>query len=134
MDLSDGLLSTAFTLAELNGLGITLREEKLPVSGPALGMARRFSIDPLRFAFGTGDWQVAYAIRPDDWRQLSRTSGPLSQLVSIGVFTEEHAGVCLVCKDGHTRPLHRIEQQHFLDTSADSGFLEYLLATPLFLG
>lgn len=132
MDLSDGLLSTAFTLAEANGLGITLREADLPIAARAIEIAHRFAVDPLRLAFGTGDWQIAYAVAPGDWERISATLASRGQMCAIGTFTAEHAGVTLACKDGRRRRLRRIEQQHFLESWADRGFLEFLLETPLF--
>ena len=133
MDLSDGLLGTVFTLAELNGLGVTLCEESLPISAPAIEMGHRFSVDPLRLAFGTGDWQIAYSVDPVEWQRQDRTSGTASRVSHIGTFTDDKAGIWLLCRDGHRRQLRRIEQQSFLETWADRGFLEYLLDTPLFV-
>jgi len=132
MDLSDGLLSTAFALAELNDLGITLREKDIPISRPAVEIARRFSVGPIRLAFGTGDWQIAYAVDPGAWQGLDPAAPIRKQVIPIGEFTDQHSDVWFECIDGQRRQLRRIEQQHFLETWADRGFLEYLLDTPLF--
>ena len=132
MDLSDGLLSTVFTLADLNCLGITIKESSLPISQAAVEVAHRFSVPPLRLAFGTGDWQIAYAVDPDQWRELPPTSRAHRQLYPIGEFTSD-AGVRLYGNDGRFRELCRIEQQHFAATSADRSFLDHLLQTSIFV-
>jgi len=129
MDLSDGLLSAMFDLAGTNGLGITLNEAAIPISARAADIARLFSIDPLRFAFGTGDWEIAFVLDQADW---TRIRGSCKSIHAIGVFTEDHSGVWLSRQNGEVRHLKRIEQEHFLTTSADRSFLEHLLETPLF--
>ena len=108
-----------------------LKESALPISTGALSIAHRLSVEPLRLAFGTGDWQIAYAIDPFQWEQLSNNSRVYHQLFPIGKFTKEF-GVCLACKDGTLRKLRRIEQEHFLDSCADRSFLDYLMEIPLF--
>lgn len=131
MDLSDGLLSTVFTLAEQSGLGINLKESAIPISQMTIAMAKRCSVEPLRLAFGTGDWQIAYSVSKDDWLRFSQTNQAEPVLYPIGEFTEK-PGIRMVCNDGQTRNLRRIEQEHFLDSWADRNFLQYLLETPLF--
>jgi thiamine-monophosphate kinase len=133
MDLSDGLLSAAFALAECNDLGITLRQRDIPLAPAAAEMARRFSVDPLRMAFGTGDWQIMYAIDPMEWQRLAPTEAIRTHVVPIGEFTSASGEIWLTCNDGRRRQLRRIEQQHFLETWADGGFLDYLVETPLFM-
>lgn len=130
MDLSDGLLCTLFTLAQTNGLGIDLYEKDLLIPHGVSLVAERFSVSALRLAFGTGDWQIAYAISEEDWSRTAKNAN--SPCRSVGKFTSSHLGVRLISGDGNSRKLRRIEQQHFLDSSADSSYLEYLLATPLF--
>jgi thiamine monophosphate kinase len=129
MDLSDGLLSTMFDLAAINGLGINLNEAAIPISARAADVARQFSIDPLRFAFGTGDWEIAFVLDQADWKRIQ---GSCQSIHAIGAFTGDHTEVRLTRQDGQVRPLKRIEQEHFLNTSADRSFLEYLLEAPLY--
>jgi thiamine-monophosphate kinase len=131
MDLSDGLLNALFLLSELNGLGIILDEEAIPISKLAVHLAHRFDILPLRLAFGTGDWQIVYAVDQNEWGKLLHKEEIVRSLHPIAEFTSE-PGVRLRSKEGEVVELMRIEQEHFSSASADRGFLDYLLKAPLF--
>jgi thiamine-monophosphate kinase len=130
MDLSDGLLNALFVLSEVNGLGIILDEAAIPISEIATEVADRFAVSPLRLAFGTGDWQIVYAVDRTAWGELAKEN-TVGELRAIAEFTSE-SGVRLRNKDGDLLELVCIEQEHFSPASADVGFLDYLLAAPLF--
>ena len=132
MDLSDGLLSTVFSLAEQSDLGIILKESAIPISTAAAEAANHYSVEPIRLAFGTGDWQIAYSIGKEEWTQLSLASQINPFIYPIGEFTAE-PGVRMECNDGQIRKLNRIEQEHFVDAWADRNYLRYLLEVPLFV-
>lgn len=131
MDLSDGLLSTAFGLANCNNLCVELEEDSIPFTPEAVSMASRFSVDPMRLALGTGDWQIAFVVDRNDWDALSPDSELRRRVRAIGRMTEG-SGVRLLRADASTTRFRRVEQESFVRTSADQQFLDVLLNEPLF--
>lgn len=131
MDLSDGLLSTAFGLAEANNLGVEIDEGAIPIAQEALSIASRFSVDPMRLALGTGDWQIAFAVDGDEWKRLPDDGEVKRRVRAIGRMTDK-SGVRLNRTDSSTRSFRRIEQESFVKASADQQFLDVLLKDPLF--
>lgn len=131
MDLSDGLLSAIFRLCELNNLGFVLNESALPISSCALNLAEHYSINPLKLAFGTGDWQIVYVLDRKEWERLLDTGSDITHVHAIGEFTNKQ-GVNLSTRQGPLRELVLFEQEHFRQSSADVEFLKCLLEAPLF--
>lgn len=70
-DVSDGLASEAWELAEASGLKVVLRERELPLSGSMAAYARRTGIDPLEWMlYGGEDYVLIGTVAAEDAEPL----------------------------------------------------------------
>lgn len=84
-DLSDGL-AEALNIFCAAGAGITLLEDTLPFHSLAVQAAAKFSISLWRFAFGVGDWVIAFVIRDKDADAFQLAAGKELDLFEVGRF------------------------------------------------
>jgi len=72
-DISDGLASEAWEIAEASGIGIVLREEDLPVAGELAAYARRCGRSPLDWMlYGGEDYALVGTIDAADEDEAKR--------------------------------------------------------------
>ncbi|WP_188434325.1 thiamine-phosphate kinase [Halopseudomonas salina] len=64
-DLSDGL-ADAIRIFCADGAGITLSEPNLPMNPLAKTASEKLRVPLWRFAFGVGDWAIAFVVRESD--------------------------------------------------------------------
>ena len=66
-DVSDGLASEAWEIAEASGISLSLRESQLPISGSMAAYAHRVQIDPLEWIlYGGEDYVLLGTISASD--------------------------------------------------------------------
>lgn len=120
-DLSDGLASELYEIAQASGCGALIRAERLPISPAVLALGRQLEMDPLQWAlYGGEDYELLFTIpggkgSPLKLRQLSRslekaTGTPLSM---IGRVFPSSAGVAMIGLEGETKPLFPEGYSHF---------------------
>lgn len=82
-DISDGLLTDAFHLAESSGLGIILYPEKIPLRRGA----------DLRSALSEGeDYELLFAVSPKDAEKLEKAWRFKTRLSELGIFSKSCKG------------------------------------------
>lgn len=120
-DISDGLASELYEIAQASGCGARIWVERLPISWATMEMARYLGTDPLAWAlYGGEDFELLLTIRggkgsPLRARKLAyslkrATGTPLSFIGRILPATE---GVGLVYPDGRVEQLKPCGYNHF---------------------
>ncbi|MES2927745.1 MAG: thiamine-phosphate kinase [Pseudomonadota bacterium] len=125
-DLSDGL-ADALDIFCGNGVGITLDESSFPMHTHAIDASKQGGTPLWRFAFGVGDWAIAYVVREEDAEQLLLEVGADLVLHEIGHFDD--SGKCLI-RDaaGVKHSIPRVINEHFRQRLEDEGtYMEELL-------
>ncbi|WP_217437468.1 thiamine-phosphate kinase [Paenibacillus sp. JMULE4] len=114
-DVSDGLASEAWEIAEASGVGIDLNEDQIPVAEELLSYAARVNRDPLDYIlYGGEDYQLVGTVPAEHAMELQaafKTAG--LPLYLIGCVNAEHQGVRLVRSSGGTLPLGKRGYNHF---------------------
>jgi thiamine-monophosphate kinase len=114
-DVSDGVASEAWEIAEASGMRLRLKEAQLPLSGDLVAYSRDHGIDPLEFVLyggedyvllGTADRQCELAMR-----ERFRSEG--IPLFIIGEVEEGVPGVVLETSTGATKPVGKRGYNHF---------------------
>ncbi|MFH1502279.1 MAG: thiamine-phosphate kinase [Candidatus Eisenbacteria bacterium] len=115
LDVSDGLSTDLWHMADESAVGLTLRESAVPVLPAAADVADRLGLDPSSVALASGEeFELVVALAASE---VERTEEHLSavtgtRLTRIGEITERGAGCVLVRKDGSTEPLGRSGYEH----------------------
>jgi len=115
IDVSDGLASEVWHLAEEGGVGIALSEQAIPIAPEAREVAGRLGVDPLVLALGSGEeFEIVVAIPPSEFERAAEhvaavTGTPLTR---IGEVVEGGDGCVLRRKDGSVEPLPRLGYEH----------------------
>ncbi|MGG1600904.1 thiamine-phosphate kinase [Paenibacillus naphthalenovorans] len=114
-DVSDGLASEAWEIAEASGVGIDLNEDQIPVAEELLSYAARVNRDPLDYIlYGGEDYQLVGTVPAEHAMELQaafKTAG--LPLYLIGCVNAEHQGVRLVRSSGGALPLGKRGYNHF---------------------
>lgn len=114
-DVSDGLASEAWEIAEASGVGIDLIEERIPVAGELMAYAEQTGKDPLDFIlYGGEDYQLVGTMPAEHAiaMQMKFKEAGL-QLYIIGYVNAETAGVRLVQSSGYAVPIEKKGYNHF---------------------
>jgi thiamine-monophosphate kinase len=115
IDVSDGLSSDARHIADESGVGITLREEALPVAPAAREIADRLGIDATKLVLGSGEeFELVVAIPPSEVERTAEHVAAVTgtKVTRIGEVTEASRGCSLVRSDGSSEPLARSGYEH----------------------
>ncbi|MGF7036185.1 thiamine-monophosphate kinase [Paenibacillus mucilaginosus] len=114
-DVSDGLASEAWEIAEASGVGMDLLEERIPLSDALCRQAAAAGKEPLDYAlFGGEDYELlgtAPAEHAPALQMKFKDAG--MPLYLIGVVTAEAGSVRLIRSDGDTVPLEKKGYNHF---------------------
>lgn len=114
-DVSDGLASEAWEIAEASGVRVQLHEAALPVAPVLREYAAEVERDPLEFVLGGGeDYALvgtAPASRADELLQALRHAGAAPAIV--GLVMEGTPGVELLRADGSIETVKKRGYNHF---------------------
>ncbi|MBP1153846.1 thiamine-monophosphate kinase [Paenibacillus sp. PvR052] len=114
-DVSDGLASEAWEIAEASGVGIDLIKDRIPVAEELLTYAMRVNKDPLDYIlYGGEDYQLVGTAPAEHFLELQMTFQAAGlPLYLIGYVNAEHQGVRLVHSGGSVVPLGKRGYNHF---------------------
>lgn len=105
IDISDGLASECFHLAEQSEIGIDVYEEKLPIDHTTYDQAREFNLDPTTCALNGGeDYELLFTIKQADFDKVKNDPN----ISIIGHCTSKNEGVNLITKSNNK---HAIQAQ-----------------------
>ncbi|WP_426449826.1 thiamine-phosphate kinase [Paenibacillus sp. S-38] len=114
-DVSDGLASEAWEIAEASGVGIDLLEERIPLSEALFKQAARAGKEPLDYAlFGGEDYELLGTVPAEQALALQmkfKEAGLALHL--IGYVTAEAGKVRLIRSSGDMVPLEKKGYNHF---------------------
>ena len=114
-DVSDGLASEAWEIADASGIGIDLIEDRIPIADELMSYAQQIQKDPLDFVlFGGEDYQLVGTMEAEHAisMQLKFKDAGLS-LHIIGYVNAETKGVRLVQSSGCVVPIEKKGYNHF---------------------
>lgn len=116
-DISDGLASEAWELAEASGCGIVLEEAQLPVPPELAAYASRTGADPLDWMlYGGEDYQLVGTVAAGEAERLAQLfaeAGLGFHPVGTASDTGGRPGVTLCRKDGSALPVGKKGYNHF---------------------
>lgn len=114
-DVSDGVASEAWEIAEASGVALALQRDKLPVSGSLAAYAGRSGNDPLEWIlYGGEDYVLLGTVQQHDaeaTKQAFNSHGLPFYL--IGLVEAGEPGVTLNTGGKHTVALHKRGFNHF---------------------
>jgi len=115
MDISDGLASEVHHIARENKVGVTLREDAVPIGYSTLLASRCLEFDPLEWALSGGeDFELVFAFPPESTdRVRDALSNAGGSMYIVGHITPETEGVVLVGSDGTKQSLSFKGYDHF---------------------
>jgi thiamine-monophosphate kinase len=115
IDVSDGLSTDVWHVAEESGVGIRLERDAVPIAPAAQEIGHQIGRDPLELALASGEeFELVAAIPPSE---LSRTVDHVeavagTEVTRIGEVVEAERGCTLVMGDGTEMPLERRGYEH----------------------
>ncbi len=118
IDISDGLGSEVWHIADESGVGIELWEAKIPVSPGATEVAKRLGLDDLDLAVSSGEeFELVVTVPPSEVDRAIEhvttvTGTPLSW---VGKVVAAGEGCRLERGDGTFEPLGRTGYEHLTD-------------------
>lgn len=102
IDVSDGLASELFHIAEQSKVGITIYEEKIPIDATTYNMARELDLDPTLTALSGGeDYELLFTIKQSDYNKLENHP----DFTVIGHVTKAEEGLHMISKGGQKHAL-----------------------------
>lgn len=102
IDVSDGLASEIFHLADQSKMGITIYEEKIPIDATTYNMARELDLDPTLTALSGGeDYELLFTIKQSDHKKIENHP----DFTVIGHVTKPDEGVNMISKGGQKHEL-----------------------------
>lgn len=114
MDISDGLSSSLYQLADLNNIGFEIIKEKIPISSFLLNQAEKnthLDVDCYSLHFG-GDYELLLTISPSKFEETKKTilkNG--GNLTEIGVVTKDKK--IQISEEGKIKTLQNKGYEHF---------------------
>lgn len=125
MDASDGVLDVLQTFAAA-GVRIELHLDSVPYHPFALACAAQTDIPLTQLIFGGGDWNILYAVSPEEAEKLVQDLGPELPLFQIGEVTAGE-GVWAVDRTGEYAPISGVVNEHFVNRIEDAtGFMDHI--------
>jgi thiamine-monophosphate kinase len=102
IDVSDGLASELFHIAEQSKVGLTIYEEKIPIDATTYNMARELDLDPTLTALSGGeDYELLFTIKQSDYNKIENHP----DFTVIGHITKAEEGVHMISKGGNKHEL-----------------------------
>jgi thiamine-monophosphate kinase len=100
IDVSDGLASELFHIAEQSKVGVTIYEDKIPIDATTYNMARE--LDPTLTALSGGeDYELLFTIKQSDYNKLENHP----DFTVIGHVTKAEEGLHMISKGGQKHAL-----------------------------
>jgi thiamine-monophosphate kinase len=113
IDISDGLSSELFHLAEESRLGAVIYEEQIPMSAKCVKLAPLLNRSPLSYALSSGEeYELLFTIDKREQTKIDRIKRQVNISV-IGEMVEKSRGVKLVQKTGSSKSLKKTGFVHF---------------------
>jgi thiamine-monophosphate kinase len=124
IDVSDGLSSEIYHLAEESRVGVRVHEAAIPVAPEAEAVARQAGRDPLGLALGSGEEFELVATIPAS--EVARAAEHLAAvtgtpLTRVGEVVGETQGCTLVRGDGTEVALPRVGYEHLAGEALRGG-------------
>ncbi|MES2655731.1 MAG: thiamine-phosphate kinase [Bacteroidota bacterium] len=102
IDVSDGLASELFHIADQSKVGITVYEDKIPIDATTYNMARELDLDPTLTALSGGeDYELLFTIKQSDYSKIENHP----DFTVIGHITKAEEGVNMISKGGNKHEL-----------------------------
>jgi len=102
IDVSDGLASELFHIAEQSKVGVTIYEDKIPIDATTYNMARELDLDPTLTALSGGeDYELLFTIKQSDYNKLENHP----DFTVIGHVTKAEEGLHMISKGGQKHAL-----------------------------
>lgn len=119
-DVSDGLASEAWEIAEASGATVRLYADRLPVHPELAAYCREVGASPRDWMFfGGEDYELVGAVPAGAWPELVRAAQAEGvALIAVGEVVAGDPGVLLV-EDGRERPLPKGGYNHFADEGTE---------------
>jgi thiamine-monophosphate kinase len=113
IDISDGLSSELFHLAEESHLGAVIYEEKLPISPKCVKLASLLNLSPLSLALSSGEeYELLFTINKRELIKLNRIGEKVIFSI-IGEMVDKRKGVSIIRKSGKVGSLKKSGFVHF---------------------
>jgi thiamine-monophosphate kinase len=113
IDISDGLSSELFHLTEVNHLGATIYEEKIPISPTCIKVGNLLKRSPLLWALSSGEeYELLFTMEKKKLPKLRKIKGRVKVSV-IGKMLDKKEGIFLMEKSGKKRKLEKSGFTHF---------------------
>ncbi|MEP3388959.1 MAG: thiamine-phosphate kinase [Reichenbachiella sp.] len=110
IDISDGLASELFHIAKNSEVGITIYEDKLPISKMTYDTAVEFNMDPMTCALNGGeDYELLFTIGQTDFEKIKNHP----DIATIGYVDKKTNGLKMVTKNNNTVSLQAQGWKHF---------------------
>ncbi len=110
MDISDGLASSIYTLAEASGVSFDLDYEAIPVENDVIKVAGKAGVDPKELVlYYGGDYQLLFTLKPKGLGLLSSLLG--NSFTVIGEV--KAAGENTLIEGGRKKMLENRGYEHF---------------------
>lgn len=125
-DLSDGL-TEAIQIFCSEGAGISISESMLPMSSLALDASTKYDVPLWQFAFGVGDWAIAFVVREAERDEFLAGISTDLEINEIGRF-DDTGRKSVVDAAGVKMDLPNLINEHFRQRAEDDGsYLEELM-------
>ena len=118
-DMSDGLVDAVMSVVR-PGLGVMMQEAALPFHPLARDASERSKTDLLNYAFGVGDWCIAYAVPPECLAVLDSLRQNGIELSVVGEVVEK-SGVFIRTADACLEVRSASANEHFRSRMEDQG-------------
>ncbi|MEO9967742.1 MAG: thiamine-phosphate kinase [Reichenbachiella sp.] len=110
IDISDGLASELFHIAKQSDVGITIYEDKLPISKMTYDMAVEFNMDPMTCALNGGeDYELLFTISQKDFEKIKNHA----DIAAIGFVNKKANGLNMITKNDNTVAIQAQGWKHF---------------------
>ncbi|MGW4115088.1 thiamine-phosphate kinase [Actinosynnema sp. NPDC004786] len=110
-DTSDGLKATLESIASASGVGITVREQDLPVPDAVTAVAKHLGLDPMGIVMGDSvDFELVFTVPQNEVDALAERLN----FYRIGIVEQERE-IALARADGTTTPLPGKAWRHVPD-------------------
>jgi len=123
IDVSDGLSSELWHMAEESRVGVTVWEKRIPIAPAATEVARDLGVEPIELALGSGEeFELLVAIPASETERtiehVCAVTG--TDVTCIGEVVPAGRGCTLVRADGREEPLARLGYEH-LTAAGNAG-------------
>ena len=110
IDVSDGLASEMFHIAESSGVGVNVYSDKVMLDPQTVSVAEDFDLHPMTMAMNGGeDYELLFTVSLEDFDKVSE----MADVKVIGHLVEKHEGVNLITQQGSVIPLQAQGWTHF---------------------